>query len=304
VNIGEPPPNHLHRADRGTDQRPGRTVAARDQPRALGLPNAQRTGAGSLTPMQTWGPVPDGIEPIVGFRAWLYNLSRPRPHLYPLCSRGDEVASSPWDGAESGWVVASCGADLADPGHVPGWQCTCGFYATKSQSTLEGLFFLVIAFAERDADCGWILGRVGLAGKIIEHDDGFRAQKARIDELIPIEGDEPNSMRLAALLDVPLGDPSCGQTTASPAQVVPAERFIDPTTPSWGVGSGRSRLVPAQQRWVPWFALFRVVLLTSRSPRNSLSNLLSGDPYPTSLDYWFQHEPGRIRGTHAGTAAR
>ena len=177
--------------------------------------------------MQTWGPVPDGIEPIVGFRMWLYTLTGSRPHLYPLSSKGDGVASSPWDGSELGWVVASCGADPVDPGHVPGWQCTCGFYATRNRSTLEdALFFLVHAFAEGRDDSGWILGRVELAGKIIEHDDGYRAQRARIVELIPIEGDESNGMRLAALLGVALGDPVA--VGAPP----PPPRWLPPNGPS------------------------------------------------------------------------
>ena len=187
--------------------------------------------------MQTWGPIPDGIEPIVGFRLWFYALSGSRPHLYPLCSRRDMGAPSPWDGAESGWVVASCGADPVDPGHMPGWDCTCGFYATKNLSTSElGLLLIVTPPAEREPDCGLILGRVELAGKIIEHDDGYRAQKARIEQLIPIEGDEPNSMRLAALLGVPLGDP------------VTAVR--SPLTPSWSPPDGPSTPRLRVRQWV------------------------------------------------------
>jgi hypothetical protein len=83
------------------------------------------------------------------------------------------------------------------------------------------------ALGERRADCGWILGRVELAGKIIEHDDGYRAQKARIAELIPIEGDEPNGMRLAALLGVTLGDPVAVVRLPSPPS-----RWLPPDGPS------------------------------------------------------------------------
>jgi hypothetical protein len=179
--------------------------------------------------MQAWGPVPDGIEPIVGFRVWFYTLTGSRPHLYPLSSRGDLVASSPWDGAESGWVVASCGVDPVATGHVPAWECTCGFYATKSLSTLDGaLFPLMIRPPERGADRGLILGRVELAGKIIEHDDGYRAQKARIAELIPIEGDESNGMRLATLLGVTLGDPVAVRAPPPPPRWLPPD---GPSTP-------------------------------------------------------------------------
>ena len=180
--------------------------------------------------MQTWGPVPDGIEPILGFRMWLYTLTG---SLHRTCIRsplrGDGVASSPGDGAESGWVVASCGADPVDPGHVPGWKCTCGFYATKSRSTLEDALFLLVTRSRRAGGetRGWILGRVELAGKIIEHDDGYRAQKARIAELIPIEGDEPNGMRLAALLGVTLCD-----TVAAVRSTPPPPWWLPPDGPS------------------------------------------------------------------------
>jgi hypothetical protein len=177
--------------------------------------------------MQTWGPLPDGIEPIVGFRVWFYELTGPRPHLYPICSRGDGIASSPWDGAESGWVVASCGSDPVDPGHVPGWKCTCGFYATKNRSTLEDALFLLVHALDERRDSGWILGRVELAGKIIEHDDGYRAEKARIAELIPIEGDEPNGMRLAALLGMTLCD-----TVAVVGSIPPLPWWLPPDGPS------------------------------------------------------------------------
>ena len=178
--------------------------------------------------MQAWGPVPDGIEPIVGFRVWFYTLTGSRPHLYPLNSREDGVGSSPWDGAESGWVVASCGVDPVAPGHEPAWACTCGFYATKSLSTLDwALCLLMTPPAERETDRGLILGRVELAGKIIEHHAGYRAQRARIAELIPIEGDEPNGLRLAALLGVTLGDPVAA--TRSPP---PPPRWLPPDGPS------------------------------------------------------------------------
>ena len=63
---------------------------------------------------------------------------------------------------------------------------------------------------------GWIFGRVELAGKIIEHDDGYRAQRARIAELNPVEGDDRNGFHLAALLGLPIGDPGPVVATLSP----------------------------------------------------------------------------------------
>jgi hypothetical protein len=110
---------------------------------------------------------------------------------------------------------------------VPGWKCTCGFYATKNRSTLEDALFLLVHAMDERRDSGWILGRVELAGKIIEHDDGYRAQRARIAELIPIEGDESNGMRLAALLGMTLCD-----TVAAVGSIPPLPWWLPPDGPS------------------------------------------------------------------------
>ena len=160
--------------------------------------------------MEPLNRIPDGIEPIAGFRMWLYTLHRFQPQLHPINSLGHATGPSPWDGAESGWVFASCAVDPGDPEHVPGWGCTCGFYATKNlpQFLPKAFVGLVdLPLGEDGVELGWIFGRVELAGKIIEHDDGFRAQRARIAELNPLEGDERNGFHLAALLGLPIGDP-------------------------------------------------------------------------------------------------
>jgi hypothetical protein len=163
--------------------------------------------------MEPLDRIPDGIEPIVGFRVWVYALHGSRAELHPMRSFGNATGPSPWDGAESGWVFASCAADPVDLEHVPGWSCTCGFYATKSLGVPRLVPFLpkgILALAppcEDGVERGWIFGRVKLAGKIIEHDYGYRAQRARIAELNPLEGDERNGFHLAAFLGLPIGDP-------------------------------------------------------------------------------------------------
>jgi hypothetical protein len=52
-----------------------------------------------------------------------------------------------------------------------------------------------------------VLGRVELAGKIIEHEWGYRAERARIAELIPFRGTEQSVMILAARLGLPISEP-------------------------------------------------------------------------------------------------
>jgi hypothetical protein len=89
--------------------------------------------------MEPLDRIPDGIEPIVGYRAWVYALHGSRAELHPMRSLGRPRGPSPWNGAESGWVLASCAADPLDPERVPGWSCTCGFYATKSLAIAKAM---------------------------------------------------------------------------------------------------------------------------------------------------------------------
>jgi len=52
-----------------------------------------------------------------------------------------------------------------------------------------------------------VLGRIELAGKVIEHEWGYRAERARIAELIPFRGTEQSVMILAARLGLPISEP-------------------------------------------------------------------------------------------------
>jgi hypothetical protein len=183
--------------------------------------------------------IPDGIEPIVGFRMWLYTIHRFQPQLHPINSLGHTTGPSPWDGAESGWVVASCAAGPVDPEHVPGWSCTCGFYATKNLPQFCKAIVLVdLPPREDGVKHGWIFGRVELAGKIVEHDDGYRAQRARIAELKPVEGDQQNGSHLAALLGLPIADP------------VPVPAMSLSPNPPWSPPDGPSTPLLRVREWV------------------------------------------------------
>jgi hypothetical protein len=156
--------------------------------------------------MQALERVPDAIEPLIGYRAWFFVLDRRRASLFPIMGR-DLEDPSPWDGAHREWVSASChrfaqlvgfGPELcvSCPRHdVPDEGCTCGFYATKTLAV-----FLGASLFRRDC----ILGRVELAGKVIECTAGYRAERARIVELIPLRGTEPAAIRLARRLRLPL----------------------------------------------------------------------------------------------------
>jgi hypothetical protein len=174
--------------------------------------------------------VPDGIEPISGYRCWFYTVTPYGVSLFPLRRfRARPSAWSAWAGAESRWVHARCivtppllypsqfirevlamapGADPAltveDPPHeVPMEDCSCGFYAMRS---LQQHFVSMIAEQFDRAEM-YLLGRVLLAGKVIEHARGYRAERARIAELIPVNGTERTVAPLAASLGLPMGPP-------------------------------------------------------------------------------------------------
>jgi hypothetical protein len=177
--------------------------------------------------------IPDAIEPLVGFRCWYYSIDARGASLFPLNHFVmDPSGRSQWEGAESRWVVARClgpfsrshlrlvGACVCGlavelgvpedecpmcgrpPHEVPGEACRCGFYAMRALSpelieTVDGSGHWDLA--------GAVLGRVLLAGKVIEHTGGYRAERARVAELIPISGTEPSVMRLANRLRLPMG---------------------------------------------------------------------------------------------------
>jgi hypothetical protein len=124
---------------------------------------------------------PDAIEPIAAFRMWQADESG---GLHSF--NGQAV----WEPGK--WVVARC--RLHDH-EAPREGCSCGVYALKQ---LDGL--LPGGFGS------WsVLGRVELAGKVIEHSDGYRAERARIVELFPGVGQRPLLDAIAARSGVPIG---------------------------------------------------------------------------------------------------
>jgi hypothetical protein len=189
--------------------------------------------------------VPDGIEPMVGYRMWAYALGGRRAQLHSLRSTSsfffpplgksdwDPLGKSDWDGVASGWVFASC--DLY--GHVaPDEDCTCGFYAVNCTRLLATFPIVTPASGlHQGIEFGVVLGRVELAGKIIEHEYGYRAERARIAELIPIRGTERTVMLLGARLGLPIGRPVApNYTPPNPGPTNPAPR--GPSTPRRRVG--------------------------------------------------------------------
>jgi hypothetical protein len=170
-------------------------------------PAAQRRRARPPKPVPAalpafWTP---GI--VLGFRMW-----EVRARL--------QGAWKPWDSPEheARCLSRRTGPDAADVPHTDG-RCgppSCGLYCFKEPEQLVAAFGL-----PRGAD-RWVMGLVSLSGKVVEHERGYRAQKARVlaaavvgrGQMIRIEGDA----RLQALFAHPEGTIS-GLLSADPGVV-------------------------------------------------------------------------------------
>jgi hypothetical protein len=156
-----------------------------------------------------WADAPDLIEPIVGYRAWRYTMSDRGVHVLPFNLTADDLLPrNDWEGAWAAWVTASCLLPR-DPAHLaPDEDCTCGFYALNSSEDVAEFSEAIVfqsAASRAEGSEGAVLGRVLLAGKVIEHETGYRAERARIAELIPTTTDAGTTLALASRLGLPVG---------------------------------------------------------------------------------------------------
>jgi DNA-binding CsgD family transcriptional regulator len=157
-------------------------------------------------------PIPDGIEPLSSYRLWEYEITGRRAYLHSLTCSGRQ--DCPWARAGIEWVTASCMLE-DNPWHVtPSEDCSCGIYAVPTVSDL----FAQGAPGEYGDGTGYVMGRVELAGRIVEHEFGYRAERARIAELVPLEGCTRDVMRLANRLEVPVA-PIVSPPPVSPLQL-------------------------------------------------------------------------------------
>jgi hypothetical protein len=128
------------------------------------------------------GPVPDLIEPVIGYRQWSV--------------RGDRLYSpfhgDVWDDVE---LAATCELGEHNPSDVPAPGCECGVYAYYDQPPRSSA-------ATRDL----VIGAVVLWGQMQLHGAGMRASQARIVGLAlpPTNGTKRRRLvEVAAYLEVP-----------------------------------------------------------------------------------------------------
>jgi hypothetical protein len=114
------------------------------------------------------GPVPVAGEPVVGWRMWNLSEDASGPRLWPAGSGGDLV----WPPRRP--VEARCTIPRwlakGGPHEPPGLECRCGIYAARSLDVFD---------RERPA---WppptVVGRASLWGRVVDHDQGWRARFA------------------------------------------------------------------------------------------------------------------------------
>lgn len=138
--------------------------------------------------------IPDGIEPLVGWRGWNVTHDADEPRLvgltHPEVWNPGVVSAAecmvyrpvvevtlhnvpPEDFAEAEAeiekLVSSWNSRWNDPHEPPNEGCTCGLYAKLKQSEIES---------------GQVWGRIEAWGKIVKGAYGFRAEYARVTGLL------------------------------------------------------------------------------------------------------------------------
>lgn len=111
---------------------------------------------------------PDMIGSVEGWRAW--NVDR-EPPAFGTTPRLESATYSYW------WTprVKARAECPKSPTHVPGEQCTCGFYAAK---TLEHLREMGYHAYDEESKRVCVVGRLAMWGKVIEGTQGWRSEFA------------------------------------------------------------------------------------------------------------------------------
>src|SRR4029077_8534126 len=100
----------------------------------------------------------------------------------------------------------TCRRPGTDRHAAPAEGCTWGLDAIKDLDYLRRE--LELSLAGRRGRNAWnpIIGKVELAGVIVEHDHGYRAQLGRVMEILPTSGARADAERLACVYGVPVGE--------------------------------------------------------------------------------------------------
>jgi hypothetical protein len=122
---------------------------------------------------------PDLIGTVEGWRAW--NVLR-EPPAFGTTPKLESATFKYW------WTprVKARATCERSPEHVPGETCTCGFYAAKTLPHLRAMGYQAY---DEEAKRICVVGRLAMWGKVIEGDQGWRAEYAYPHTIyVPFEG--------------------------------------------------------------------------------------------------------------------
>ena len=169
-----------------------------------------------------WSPVP-----VLGFRMWT------------LRSTGLHGAKITWSEPA---IRAECltTGDRLDLPHVDGrcGRLGCGVYATKELRPL-------LTAHLRPQSHGYAVGLVALNGRVVEHEFGYRAERAQISALVGVgidaylETDDPE--RIAAVCRTPEYEIASFGDTKPPGVIARLERYLEDV-----------RAKAVRERSLPW----------------------------------------------------
>jgi hypothetical protein len=117
--------------------------------------------------------VPDLSEAVPGWRAWGVETSTPRFGNVPLLQAVTH-AGYVWTPGVPARAECDRSRRSSGPDHVPGEQCSCGFYSAKSLGHLMSM-----SYHQYDAESRGlfhIVGKVANWGKVVEGTQGWRAE--------------------------------------------------------------------------------------------------------------------------------
>lgn len=160
-----------------------------------------------------WSPVP-----ILGYRMW------------NVVDGAVTGVVQPW---KSRTKLARClnGVDGEDIPHSHG-RCgppPCGVYATKEPETI---------YRQMPRHADWAIGLVELSGKVVEHSQGYRAQRATLAAMWLVVGDRAAAVEGARALEAALADP-VGATHGGTSRRADATEYAHACRYLAGVRGGR-----------------------------------------------------------------
>ena len=179
--------------------------------------------------------VPDGITPIQAWRLW------------ELTPDGELLAPRQRTRLGYGWQQAMC---LAGARHdAPFSTCRCGFYGLRSplEAVRQGWGSSVSEYAITCSPERLVLGAVEFAGRVLEHPNGWRAERARIAGLVSNYAEpalDHDIRRACAVREITYHEPSLT------ADLIDAALPVLPPSDEGLLWSAQVQLYGYQRRWV------------------------------------------------------